>query len=217
MYRPAIFIYAKECDIQVVTRELEIIRIAAKKSHLKFRRKNQPHVGVLFETIKVIESAGVERDYVAADAGSGGAIFFNACHGRLTSLGGGGVVHAGTDGGVDFVSDVGNLLNDIQFQTGAAQLVFGARSIEGGAEKVLAGMRESLQAILRQMVIGDGQAIGGDEGAGSAIIETHGSQANMIEPLGREGESILGLDLRQRRSIEQPIAFVGNTGHGQRK
>src|SRR5438876_1815061 len=66
------------------------------------------------------------------------------------------------------------------------------------------------------MVIGDGQAIGGDEGAGSAIIETHGSQANMIEPLGSEGESILGLDLRQRRSIEQPIAFVGNTGRGQR-
>src|SRR5437868_12111599 len=216
MYRLAIFIYAKECDIQVVARELEIIRIAAKKGHLKFRSKNQPHIGVLFETIKVIESAGVERDYVAADAGSGGTIFFDAGHRRFANFGSGGVVHAGMDGGVDFVRDVGDLLDDIQFQAGAAQLVFGARSIEGGAEKVVAGMRESLQAILRQMVIGDGQAIGGDEGARSAIIEAHRSQANMIEPLGSEGESILGLDLRHRRGIEQPIAFVGNTGRGQR-
>src|SRR5438309_4489442 len=100
MNRLAIFIHAKECDIQVVTRELEIIRIAAKKGHLKFRRKNQPHIGALFETIKVIESAGVERDYVAAGAGSGGTIFFDAGHRRLTSVGGGGVVHAGMDGGV---------------------------------------------------------------------------------------------------------------------
>ena len=164
----------------------------------------------------MIQDAGVERDHIAADAGGGDTLFFNASHRRFANFGGGSVVHAGMDGGVDFVSDVGDLLNDIQFQTGAAQLVFGARSIEGGAEKVLAGMRESLQAILRQMVIGDGQAIGGDEGAGSAIIEAHRSQANMIEPLGSEGESILGLDLRHRRGIEQPIAFVGNTGRGQR-
>src|SRR5437667_6039292 len=134
MYRLAIFIYAKECDIQIVARELEIIRIAAKKGHLKFRRKNQPHVGVFVETIKVIESAGVERDYVAADAGSGGTIFFDAGHGCLAGLRGGSVVHAGMDGGVDFVSDVGDLLNDIQFQAGAAQLVFWARGIKRGTE-----------------------------------------------------------------------------------
>src|SRR5438876_11041543 len=38
----------------------------------------------------------------------------------------------------------------------------------------------------------------------------------MIEPLGSEGESILGLDLCHRRRIEQPIAFVGNTGRRQK-
>jgi len=38
----------------------------------------------------------------------------------------------------------------------------------------------------------------------------------MIEPLGSEGESILGLDLRHRRGIEQPIAFVGNTGRAKK-
>src|SRR5438132_8662139 len=105
MYRLAVLVNPKECDIQVVARELEIIRIASKKRHLKFRRKNQPHVGVLFKTIKVIESAGVERDYIAADAGSGGTIFFDAGHGCLAGLASGGVVHAGMDGGVDFVSD----------------------------------------------------------------------------------------------------------------
>src|SRR5437764_13767792 len=114
MYRLAIFIYAKECDIQVVTGKLKVIRIAAKKGHLKFRRKNQPHVGVLFETIKVIESAGVERDYIAADVGGGDTLFFDGSHRRFANFGGGGVVHAGMDGGVDFVSDVGDLLNDIQ-------------------------------------------------------------------------------------------------------
>src|SRR5438874_11930007 len=95
----AVLVNAKKCDIQIVARELEIIRIAAKKGHLKFRRKNQPHVGVLFETIKVIQDAGVERDYIAADVGGGGAIFFDAGHGRLTNFGGVGVVHAGMDGG----------------------------------------------------------------------------------------------------------------------
>src|SRR5205814_9015905 len=119
MNRLAVFVNAKECDIQVVTRELKVIRIAAEKCHLKFRRKNQPHVGVLFETIKVIQGAGVERDYVAADAGSGGTIFFQTSHGRFANFGGGGVVHAGMDGGVDFVGDVGDLLNDVQFQARA--------------------------------------------------------------------------------------------------
>src|SRR5438552_3294846 len=107
----AVLVYAKECDIQVITGKLKVIRIAAKKGHLKFRCKNQPHVGVFVETIKVIESAGVESDH----------------------------------------------------------------------------------------------------------IEAHRSQANMIEPLGSEGESILGFDLRHRRGIEQPIAFVRNTGRAGKK
>src|SRR5438874_6129713 len=130
----AVLVYAKECDIQVITGKLKVIRIAAKKGHLKFRCKNQPHVGVFVETIKVRESAGVERDHIAADAGGGDTLFFNASHRRFANFGGGSVVHAGMDGGVDFVSDVGDLLDDIQFQAGAAQLVFWARGIKRGTE-----------------------------------------------------------------------------------
>src|SRR5881227_2506648 len=101
MYRLTVLVHSKKCDIQVVAGKLKIIGIAAKKRHLKFGRKDQPHVGVFFETIKMIQGAGVERDYIAADVGSGGTLFFDGSHSSFASSGGGSVVHAGADGSVD--------------------------------------------------------------------------------------------------------------------
>src|SRR5437763_941676 len=105
MHRLAVLVHSKKCDIQVVPGKLKVIRIAAEKRHLEFRSKNQPHIGVLLETIEVIKGAGVKRDYIAADVSGGDTLFFNGSHSRFANFGCGGVVHAGADGSVDLVGD----------------------------------------------------------------------------------------------------------------
>src|ERR1700679_3642416 len=76
-----IFVDAKESDVEVVARKGKVVRISAKKCRCKFRCKYQPHVGVLFIFVEVINFAGVECDYVAAQARGSGAILFDGAHG----------------------------------------------------------------------------------------------------------------------------------------
>ena len=67
--RFAVFVDAEEADVQIVARILEIVRIAAEKGDLLLRREDQPHVGVVFVRVEVIQPALVERDHVAPQAG----------------------------------------------------------------------------------------------------------------------------------------------------
>ena len=58
--RLAVFVGAEKADIQIVAREFEVVRVAAEEGDLLFRREDQPHIGVLFEAIKVILAALVQ-------------------------------------------------------------------------------------------------------------------------------------------------------------
>src|SRR5207237_837098 len=65
----AVFVSAKEADIQVEPRVFEVIRITTEESNLLFGREDQPDIGVAFEAIKVIEPSLVKRDHIAAQTG----------------------------------------------------------------------------------------------------------------------------------------------------
>ena len=67
------FVGAQKSDIEIETREIEIVRIAAELCNCKLRRKHQAHIGVALVTIQIVNAAVVERNEVAADAGFGSA------------------------------------------------------------------------------------------------------------------------------------------------
>ena len=46
-----IFVNAKEANIEIVAGILKVIRVAAKKSHLLFRREGEPHIIIALVTI----------------------------------------------------------------------------------------------------------------------------------------------------------------------
>ncbi len=75
--RLAVFVGAEDADIEIEPRIFEVIRIPAVKSDLLLGSKDQPHVVVTFETIKVIRAALVKRDHIRAQSGFFFALLFN--------------------------------------------------------------------------------------------------------------------------------------------
>src|SRR6266550_2316462 len=67
-----VFINAHQGHVDVETRKVKVVRIAAKKCRLKFRHENEPNISVLFVAIKIVLSALVKRDYVRAKPGGFG-------------------------------------------------------------------------------------------------------------------------------------------------
>src|SRR5258707_11772213 len=72
-----VFIYAEECDVEIVTRIGEVVGIAAEKGRIKFGREYQAHVGELFVLIQVIDLTRIENNDVAAKARGTAAILLD--------------------------------------------------------------------------------------------------------------------------------------------
>src|SRR5436190_16645511 len=62
--RLAVFVSAKDANIEIETRILEIVRVTAVKSHLFLRSENDPHVVAALITIQIVDATLVERDHV---------------------------------------------------------------------------------------------------------------------------------------------------------
>jgi hypothetical protein len=59
----------EQADVQIEAGVLKIVRIAAEEGDVLFRREHQPHVGVFFQTVQVVQAALVQGDHVAPQAG----------------------------------------------------------------------------------------------------------------------------------------------------
>ena len=93
------------------------------------------------------------------------------------------------------------------------------RGIVAGFHVILAAVGKLLNAFGADVMIGEGEAIRGDERTGSSIVEAHGRKLRVIQPSLGELESIFRSNARSRRHIEKPHAFVGgrDCGDGQDK
>ena len=69
-----------------------------------------------------------------------------------------------------------------------------------------------MEGVGGDVVVGDHEAVGGDEGSGAAAVEADGGKADVIEPSIGEIEVIFGFDLRTGRRGEKPHTFVGAQG-----
>ena len=71
---------------------------------------------------------------------------------------------------------------DVQLEVGALGF-FGLRlGVEAGLHVVLAAGGKLLDAFGAHVMIGEGQAVGGDERARAAVIEAHGGEPGVVEP-----------------------------------
>src|SRR5580658_7531904 len=68
--RLAILIGTKECDIEVVTREFEIVGVAAEEGCGKFGGEDEPDIRIFLISVEVITPATVEGNDVTAQAGA---------------------------------------------------------------------------------------------------------------------------------------------------
>src|SRR5579883_2977665 len=75
---------AKIADIEVIARELEIIRVASEKGDVFFGRENEPDILKAAIFIKIVNAAIIKRDDIAANRLIAAGAFLR--DGRLYSL-----------------------------------------------------------------------------------------------------------------------------------
>ena len=75
--RLSVLIDAEKSAVEIVARIFEVVVVAAEEGHLRLGGKDQADVGEFLVPVKVVDSAAVKRDHIAAQAGFGGALLFN--------------------------------------------------------------------------------------------------------------------------------------------
>ena len=133
----AVFVGAKEADIEIEARILEVIRVAAVEGGLLLGREDQAHIGILLEAVKVILAALVERDDIAAQACLVERFLLQFRHHAATGEEGFLVGHAGFDGGVDALGHVLDAHENVEFQIVAALFLRPRTSVEAIAVVVM--------------------------------------------------------------------------------
>ena len=73
----AIFVDAKNADIEIVPRVFEIVRVAAVKGHLLFRRENDAHIVVTLVAVEMVNTPLIESHHIGAESRFVFAFFFD--------------------------------------------------------------------------------------------------------------------------------------------
>ena len=66
--RLAVFVGAQHAHVEVVAREVEVVRIAAEERHREFRREDQAHILIAMVFVYIVDAAVIQVDDVAARA-----------------------------------------------------------------------------------------------------------------------------------------------------
>ena len=128
-----ILVDAEEAGIEVVTRKLEVVGIAAKECDLLLGREDEPHVGVFLGAIEMVAATLIERDHVAAEPRGGERFLFDLGH-HAASRGKGLLgLRARLDDGLHAVCHVFDRDQNIELHVGALEL-----GIPGGGIKAVA-------------------------------------------------------------------------------
>ena len=128
----------------------------------------------------------------------------NGAPGEKGLLGG----HLRFDGGVDAVANVFDAHEHVQFEVQAPFLLVAGPGVKAVAQIIVILVAELLQGVGADMVVGNDEAVFGNERAGAAAVEAHGRFLDVLEPRVGRVEAVLFLEQFARRMIEQPHAFV---------
>ena len=175
-----VFVDAEKADIEVVAGEFEIVRVAAVEGDLGFRGEDETNVGVAFEAVEVIRAALVEGYDVATEAGFIARFFFDFGDDLTAGEGSFGSAEVGRNGGVDTCGDVFDGLEDVYFKVVALDFFGGGFGVKAVAEIVVLLGAHLLEGVGADVVVGDHEAIAGDEGRGTAAVEAHRGEAHVV-------------------------------------
>src|SRR5690349_24070855 len=136
--RPAVLVGAKQGDVEVVAREVEVVRIAAEERDRLFRDKDQADILEAVIPVEMVAAAVIEIDHVAArglpfraDAGRR-QLRLDRIFRELECL----AVEAG-DGALDRAGHVGDPLQPIELHLRAAYFSGAAAREEAVGGKIL--------------------------------------------------------------------------------
>ena len=215
--RFVIFVGTEQADVEVVARELEVVRVAAVKSDLLLGRKYQTNVRVALEAIEVIRAALPERDDVRAQTR---AILRFLLHFRddfapRQERSGG--VRFLRHGGVDARCHVFDGLEHVEFEIEALHFLRRCARVESVVKIIFLLRAHFLQRIGADVMIGNQQAVRAHETPRTAGVEAHGGFLQVLEPRVGGVELMAVAQKLARRLIVEPHAFVSarRKGHGQ--
>ena len=161
--RLPVFVDAKDADIEIITRILEIVGIAAVKSDLLLRREDDANVVVSFVLIEMVKAALIKCDHVRAEAAPLFTFLFdlrNRVAARTVCLIG---RQAGFDGGVYPRGYIFDRHEHVQLEIGALNF-FGPRSrVKTLAQIIVFLAGGFLQGVSADMMIGDGKPNSGNK------------------------------------------------------
>ena len=205
-----------ERDVQVVTREVEVVGVSAEGSHGELRSEDQPHVLEALVLVEIVDSPVVQRDDVAAHLlVAAGALLLDLRHLGALRLGEPLPLEP-LGGGMHPLGDVGDPGQLVQLDLGALHFLVERRRVEALLHEVLLLRGELLDAAVRAMVVGHHQALGRHERSRAASGQPHGGELRLAEPLRLRAEAVLLRHLRAGEVVERPHALVGVRGQGER-
>ena len=210
--RLAVLINAEEADVEVIAGIFEIVRIAAEEGDVLFGREDQADVGVFLVAIEMVLTAVVKRDDIAPQARLLRRFLLDGVHDRAAGLFRLGQRATLGNGRVDPLGDVFDAHQHVQFKVDALHLLVLRLGVESFGQIVLVLAAELLQGVGADVVIRQHQPVGRHERPGAAGIEAHARSLQVLEP-GLIGlEAVLFLEDLPGRIVEEPHAFVSQSG-----
>ena len=156
----AVLVGPKEADVEVVAGKLEVVGVATEKRDLLLRREDEPHVGVFLGSIKMVETALMERDHVAPQSGRGERLLLDLRHHLAAGGKRVGRRHARRDGPLHAGGDVLDRDEHVEFEVVALEFVGLGGRREAVAIVVVLRVAQLLQAIGPHMMVGEHETIG---------------------------------------------------------
>ena len=216
--RLAVLVKPHEGAIEVVAREVEIVRIAAEERHLLFRREDEPHIGIFAVGVELVLAALIERDDLAAELRfAAGAAFLldrrDLGVARLDEiLSGLALARIG-----DARGHIGDAVEHFGLHAGAELLVLACRGGEAVLHIVDLVGGKVLRAAANAMMVGQHHAILGDDRGRAAGRQAHRGAAHIVEPRLVDIDAVFRLHRRGGEIVEGPHAFIGERAGGRRR
>ena len=206
------FVNAHQRHVDVEARKVEVVRIAAKKCGLEFRHENQTHVGVFFIAIEIVLSALIERDDVATKPGGFRRLGFDRRNLGAPSGKRRRIRHSRFDCSIDARGHVFDAHQHVEFQAGRFDLFRRRARNKSLFRQILLRRAHVVNDVFDDMIVRQYQPIRRNERAGSAVVESHGSELHLPQPFVSDIEAVLLFDLGPGNVIERPHAFIGKGG-----
>ncbi len=208
---PAVFVDAQEGHVEAPAGKVEVVRIAAKGRDRGLGNEHHPHVVVALVLVEKVLPAVVEADRLAEEPVVGLGVpagLLEPRQGLLAGLIGLGLRLAG-HGALDLGGDLLDSHQDRDLLGLAAHLFAGGRRQKAGLGERPVGARHLAGAALDAVVVGQHQAVGGDERAAAAAVDPRGRQPRPVEPRLIDLDAVALEHGGGGEVVEGPHALVG--------